>query len=856
METAEIKNKTVFGIFWRLSERVLAQLISFIVSIVLARILMPEEYGVVALMLVFINIFNAFVTNGMGTSLIQKKNADTLDFSTMFYTGIVLSIILYFLLFFLSPTIAKLYKNLNLVILLRVMGIKLPIAAISSIQQAYVSKRMEYKKFFYSTLIGTIVSGILGIVAAILGMGVWALVIQYLTNSIMDTIVLFITVKWRPTLEFSFKRFKGLFSYGYKIMLSGAIGTIFDQLKNFIIGIRYTATDLAYYNRGEQIPSLAYNNINAALESVLFSTVSQIQEDKAIVKNALRKMINNINYIIMPLMFGIAIIAKPFIRIVLTDKWLPCVPFLVVVCIQQCFGVIGNIHLQTVKAIGRSDIILKLEAIKKPLFIISILIGMQISPLAIVIANCIYGFIALGINANPNRRILKYTIKEQINDILPTFIISSIMVLVCYLIGMLKLPIFVILVLQILIGMITYLLLSIIFKNKAFYSIVNYIRYSKIGTILKGYLANIFGSKLFRIKKNKIVFDNFSGKGYGCNPKYIAEEIIRQKLNYDLVWLVNDLNEEMPPEVRKVRKGSIKSLYELATAKVWIDNVRNFKGVKKKKEQYYIQTWHGGIGLKGVEGDVEDKLSEDYVKEAKNDGKICDLMITNNNDNYKYIKEYFWYDGEVLCKGLPRCDIIYKNDSNIYDKVYNYFKIDKNTKIVLYAPTFRKDLNLDVYMFNYKKCLEVLQKKFKNNYVMLIRLHPNIENSSDFIKYDNQVLNATKYSDIQELIAVSSIVITDYSSVSFEAALVYKPVFLYTKDLNEYIEKERKLTYNIKELPFEFSTNEEELYENINNFNDKKYKKECDMFYKKIGIVHNSESAKEIVNIIKDKINN
>ena len=211
MKTEEIKTKTIFGIFWRLSERVLAQLISFIVSVVLARILLPKEYGVVAIILVFINIFNAFVTSGMGTSLIQKKNSDTLDFSTMFYTGLAISIILYLILFLSAPFIAKIYKNIALIALLRVMGIKLQIASINSIQQAYVSKKMEYKKFFYSTLIGTIISGILGIAAALHGYGVWALVIQYLSNSAIDTIVLFITVNWRPTLEFSIKRFKSLF---------------------------------------------------------------------------------------------------------------------------------------------------------------------------------------------------------------------------------------------------------------------------------------------------------------------------------------------------------------------------------------------------------------------------------------------------------------------------------------------------------------------------------------------------------------------------------------------------------------------------------------------------------------------
>ena len=250
MEISDIKKKTISGVFWRLAERFLAQFISFIVSIVLARILLPEEYGIVALVMVFINIFNAFVTNGLGASLIQKKDADEIDFSTMFYSGLALSIVLFIILCLMSPLISKMYNIENLGIVLIVMGLKMPIASISSIQQAYISKKMEYKKFFYATLIGTIISGVLGIVAAVKGLGVWALVIQYLSNSLIDTIVLFIVVNWKPRFIFSYTRFKSLFSYGYKVMLTGVIGTVFDQLKNFIIGLRYTSVDLAYYNRG------------------------------------------------------------------------------------------------------------------------------------------------------------------------------------------------------------------------------------------------------------------------------------------------------------------------------------------------------------------------------------------------------------------------------------------------------------------------------------------------------------------------------------------------------------------------------------------------------------------------------
>ena len=689
MEINDIKNKTISGVFWRLSERFLAQLISFIVSIVLARILVPEEYGLVALVMVFINIFNSFVTNGLGASLVQRKDVDDNDFSTMFYASLGLSIILYLILLLISPFISKISGNNDLSIVLTVMGLKIPIASINSIQQAYISKKMEYKKFFYATLVGTVISGILGIVAANNGYGFWALVIQYLSNSLIDTIALSIVIKWHPKFIFSYKRFKILFSYGYKVMLTGVIGTVFDQIKNFIIGLKYTSADLAYYNRGEQIPSLFYNNINTTFESVFFVTISHLQNDKEVVKNTLRKIIKNANYIIMPLMFGIAVVSKPMIIILLSDKWLNCIPFLIIVCIQYAFGIISNIHLQSIKALGRSDTLLKLEFIKKPLFVIFIICGMFISPIAIVLANCLYGFVALILNAFPNKKMLNYRFKEQIIDILPAFLMSMIMVIICYLVTILKLNNYLTLILQVIVGIIVYIGLSIITKNESFYEIKKIIK-----NFLKKIIISFLDSPFIKIKNNKIVFDNFNGKGYGCNPKYIAEEILKQKLDYDLVWLVNDMREEIPSKIRKVKKDSLKSLYELATAKVWIDNVRNTKHVKKKKNQFYIQTWHGSLGMKGIEKDVERYLSKDYVMEAKEDGKICDLILTNNKKQLDYIKKYFWYDGKVLCQGVPRCDIIYNTPLNIKDKVYNYFKIEKNKKIVFYAPSNRNNNDL------------------------------------------------------------------------------------------------------------------------------------------------------------------
>ena len=471
-----LKTKTISGLFWRLGERITAQIISFFVTVVLARILMPEQYGIIAIVTIFINLANVFVTSGLGTSLVQKKEADDLDFSTMFWASLFLSIILYLLIFVLSPIVANIYDNQLITIVLRVMGFKIPIAAINSIQQAYVQRKMIFKKFFFSTIIGTIISAFVGIGMALKGFGVWALVGQYLTNSIIDTCVLAITVKWKPHLMFSMERFKSLFTYGWKIMASSFIGTVFDQLRGLIIGARYSSTDLAYNNKGEQIPSLLSNNINSTMESVLFSSISKVQDDKIKVKNAMRRLMKISSFVIMPLLFGISAVANTLISILLTEKWNACIPYLRVVCIQQCFGILNTVNMQVIKAIGKSDTILKLEFIKKPIYLLILLIVMNISPLAICIANACYSIIALFINSRPNKKYLDYGLKDQISDILIYFIISLIMEIIVIMIGMIRINTYVLLMLQIIVGIVFYIGISVILKLESFKYILEIIK--------------------------------------------------------------------------------------------------------------------------------------------------------------------------------------------------------------------------------------------------------------------------------------------------------------------------------------------------------------------------------------------
>lgn len=464
----ELKRKTISGFFWGFGERITAQAITFVVSVILARLLSPSEYGMIAIVLIYINIANVFVSSGLGTALVQKKEVDAQDFSSMFWANLVISIFLYFILFFAAPFIARIYQNEALTIIFRVIGLRLPIAAINSIQHAYVSREMIYKKFFWSTLFGTIVSAIVGIVMAYKGFGIWALVGQYLTNSTIDTIVLFFTIHWKPKMYFSFEKFKRLFSFGWKVTLTSLIGTVFDQVRGLIIGLKYSSADLAYNSKGEQIPTLITNNINSSLDTVLLSSVAKIQEDKQKVKQAISRILKLSCFILFPVLLGLAGVSNTLIRILLTDKWLPCLPFLQIMCFQQCFSVVNGINLQVLKAVGRSDISLKLEFMKKPLYLMFIVLAMFISPLAICAANAIYAVVALLINSFPNRKILQYTLWDQVKDMVVSFSLSIITGVIAYAIGYLKINLFVLFVVQVLAGIIVYIGLSLLFNRDNF----------------------------------------------------------------------------------------------------------------------------------------------------------------------------------------------------------------------------------------------------------------------------------------------------------------------------------------------------------------------------------------------------
>lgn len=459
-----MKSNVFANLIWRFAERCGAHLVSFVVSIVLARVLVPEVYGTVALITVFTTILQVFVDSGLGNALIQKRDADELDFSTVFFANVIFCGVLYLLLFFCAPLIAVFYDDASLVPLIRVLGITIIVSGVKNIQQAYVSRNMMFKKFFFSTLGGTVVAAVAGIAMAMDGYGAWALVAQQVINVSVDTVILWITVRWRPQRAFSISRLKVLLSYGWKLLVSSLLDIGYNNIRQLIIGKMYSSTDLAYYNRGRQFPSFIVTNINSAIDSVLFPAMASVQDNRHFVKQMTRKSIKVSVYIMAPLMMGLAFTADSVVMIVLTDKWLECVPYLRIFCITFMFWPIHTANLNAIKAMGRSDLFLRLEIMKKCVGIVLLLSTMWFGTMAMAYSLLISSIFSQIINTWPNKKLLDYGYIEQLKDILPSIFLSIGMGMLVWCVSLTGLTIVPRLIIQIILGIVIYLIGSMIFK--------------------------------------------------------------------------------------------------------------------------------------------------------------------------------------------------------------------------------------------------------------------------------------------------------------------------------------------------------------------------------------------------------
>lgn len=462
------KDRILGGMIWKFAERISSQGVSFVISIILARLLSPAEYGVIAMMNVFIVFANVFMVAGLTTSLVQKKDADELDFTTVFHCTFFMSIILYGILFVSAPFIAEYYHMPEMTLLVRVFSLSLPIQSYQTIQQAYISRNMLFKKTFKSSLISSVLSGVIGILMAYSGFGVWSLVAQHILGCIIGTFVLRHYVSWRPTLMFSLQRAKPLFNYGIKILGSTLVSTIYKEIRQLLIGLYYTPTDLALFNRGAHLPHIVTTNLDSTIRSVLFPAMSNHSDNQERVKQMLRRAIMNSSYITYFFLTLMAVASKPIVHILLTDKWLACVPYMQILCFTYMIMTVSTSNIQALKAIGKSSEVLKLELFKKPVFLLIVLASLPFGVKAIVLTSPINALYALWMNIGPTKKHLNYGRREQILDLMPGFLLATAMAAVTWPLTLLPWNAFLIMGLQIVVAFVSYVSLSEIFKVEAY----------------------------------------------------------------------------------------------------------------------------------------------------------------------------------------------------------------------------------------------------------------------------------------------------------------------------------------------------------------------------------------------------
>lgn len=469
MEHEQItRNKVISNMIWRFSERILAQLATFIVSVVLARKLTASDFGNVALLMVFIDIANVFVLQSFSSALVQKKNADNVDFSSVFFFSLLFSVVLYFILFATAPLTVYI-GNQDFPLLFRVLALRIVFAAINSVQHAYAQRNLLFKEYFFRTLFGTFLSAFIGIYMAYSGYGAWSIVGQYLSNCICDTILLWLFIGWRPQRTLDFGRLRQLIGFGWKMLCSTLVHVIYNRLTAFFIGTMYTTEDLAFYEQGQKIPGIIETNIDTTINAVLFPVMARKQDDPGIIKQMVRKSIQTSGSIIWPMMMGLAALSSQVIELIYGEKWLPASIFVVIACFRLALEPIQTANLQAIKAVGRSDLYLKQEIAKKGFGLAVIITGANISVVATAVATLLQAVFAAFVNGYVNRKIFDYKVTEQISDIMLSAMLSlammAIVLLISWLCPLSGIPVMLV---EVLAGVASYCTLLYLFNRQQF----------------------------------------------------------------------------------------------------------------------------------------------------------------------------------------------------------------------------------------------------------------------------------------------------------------------------------------------------------------------------------------------------
>ena len=447
-----LRNKTLSGSFWSLADNLAGSGITFLVGLVLARLLTPQEYGVIGIIMIFIAVFNSIVDSGFSNALIRKNDADDTDYNTVFFFNLLISVLLFFVLYFSANAISSYFNIPILVPVTKVMASIVIINAFAIIQRTLLVKNIDFKTQMKVSLIASIVSGIVGIGMAVMGYGVWSLVGQQVSRQLMNSVFLWIFNKWRPRLTVSGKSFRELFGFGWKLLVSGLIDTIWKQIYQVVIGKCYSAETLGHYTRAEQFNQIFSSNLTAVVHRVSYPALSKIQDEKERLKQAYRKVIKTTMLVTFPCMLGLAAVARPMILVLIGEQWLPCVPYLQIICLSGMLYPLHALNLNMLQVKGRSDVYLILEIVKKTIAVGPILLGIFINIYWMLIGSVFTGFIAYYLNGHYSGREIDYPCREQVLDIMPTFLISLSMAAVVFDMSYLNISAFVIFPLQLIVG--------------------------------------------------------------------------------------------------------------------------------------------------------------------------------------------------------------------------------------------------------------------------------------------------------------------------------------------------------------------------------------------------------------------
>lgn len=471
----QLKQKAVTGTIWNFLSSLITKFASMIVQLVLARLIVPEEFGTIAILNIFINIANILITNGFATAIIQKKGITNRDISSAYYMGIGISIVLYIITFFAAPFISVFYEDPVLSPVLRVYAVVIVIAGFRSVHSALVNKELKFKVNMWRGVITVLVQGSIGITLAFMGYGVWALAISYIAGNLVSGIYIGLKVKWKPTWEFSWQSVKEMFKFSSNVLLSSIFNTVYSDIRALIIGKYYDTETLAYYDRANMIRGYVFDTTIGAISTVMLPVLSKVNDDINKVKQGLRRIIKLNMFVSTPMRIGLIIVAKPLIQLLLGSAWAECVPFLQLICITNLIAPTNN-RTNAYLAIGKSGLALRTQIINKGTILLGIFLTAHISVYMVVLSALVGNLVGFVEGLITNKKYLGYTYKEQFADIIPPLIFSIMMGVPVYLVGLFDLNYILTLALQCVVGVAAYVVISVVFKYESFYYFIDIIK--------------------------------------------------------------------------------------------------------------------------------------------------------------------------------------------------------------------------------------------------------------------------------------------------------------------------------------------------------------------------------------------